>query len=112
MQATNQYKQQSNFDWSSNPGPDKFNPLRLGLSCRIYFFRIEEFCSYRLGFAFYHSIAFFAKIKLLDDFFTQTVNEFFVQVYFFKNAIFLTFYYTCHITSKRVASLLCTSQRL
>jgi len=84
MQATNQYKQLSNIErkkltasmaewltyvWSSNPGPAKFNPLCLELSCLICFFRSGEFCSYRLGFVCILSLgSFFAKIKLLDGF--------------------------------------------
>jgi len=76
MQATNQYKQQSNFrEEKINGFNGQINPLRLGLSCLIYFFRGGKFCSYRLGLAFYHLVAFFAKIKLLDEFFTQTLNE-------------------------------------
>jgi len=79
MQATNQYKQQSNFKteksngldgrtvntrvWSSNPGLAKLNPLRLGLSCLIYFSEAENYLAEnRLGFAFYnHLVAFVLK---------------------------------------------------
>jgi len=47
--------------WSSNPGPAKFNPLRLGLSCLIYFSEAEN--SVAIGWvAFYnHSVAFLLK---------------------------------------------------
>jgi len=89
LKTTNQYKQQSNFErkkfglngrtvnvcvWSSNPGLAKFNPLHLGLSCLIYFFRGGKFCNYRLGFAFYHSVAFLLN-KIVGWIFMQTLNE-------------------------------------
>jgi len=59
---------------SSNPGPAKFNLLRLGLSYLIYFFRGGEFCNYRLDFAFYNHSVGFCKNKTVGWIFTQTLK--------------------------------------